>query len=42
MSASPRGDHLRLTSGLVRDEVGPLADLVAAAAAPPTPRTRGW
>ena len=35
-------DHIRITSGLLRDEVGPLADLVAEAAAPPTPRTRGW
>jgi DNA-binding transcriptional MocR family regulator len=35
-------DHVRITSGLLREEVGPLADLVAEAAAPPTPRTRGW
>jgi aspartate/methionine/tyrosine aminotransferase len=35
-------DHIRITSGLLRDEAGSLADLVAEAAAPPTPRTRGW
>ena len=35
-------DHIRITSGLLRDQAGPLADLVAEAAAPPTPRTRGW
>ena len=35
-------DHIRITSGLLREAAGPLADLVAEAAAPPTPRTRGW
>jgi len=38
---APR-DHIRITSGLLRDAAGPLADLVAEAAAPPAPRTRGW
>ena len=34
-------DHIRITSGLVRDEVGPLADLVAEAAAPADPAHPG-
>ena len=35
-------DHIRITSGLVRDGVHRLADLVADSAAPPSPRVRGW
>jgi DNA-binding transcriptional MocR family regulator len=35
-------DHIRITTGLVRDGVGALADLIAASAAPPSPRVRGW
>ena len=35
-------DHIRITTGLVRDDVEALADLVAEGAAPPSPRVRGW
>jgi len=38
----PARDHIRITSGLLRGEVGRLADLVAEGAAPPAARTRGW
>ena len=34
--------HIRITTGLVRDGVSALADLVAESAAPPSPRRRGW
>ena len=37
-----RHDHIRVTSGLLRDEVDRVAGLVAEAAAPPSPRTRAW
>ena len=37
--ARPHPHHARASSGTA---AGPLADLVAEAAAPPTPRTRGW
>jgi DNA-binding transcriptional MocR family regulator len=35
-------NHIRITTGLVRNGVGSLAKLVAASAAPPSPRVRGW
>jgi DNA-binding transcriptional MocR family regulator len=38
----PARDHIRITTGLIGDEIGALADLVAAGAAPPSPRGRGW
>jgi DNA-binding transcriptional MocR family regulator len=39
----PARDHIRITTGLVRDGgVSALADLVAESAAPPSPRVRGW
>ena len=38
----PARDHIRITTGLMGDDVGALADLVAAGAAPPSPRGRGW
>jgi DNA-binding transcriptional MocR family regulator len=38
----PSGDHIRITTGLVRQDFTTLADLVAACAAPPSPRLRGW
>ena len=38
-----RHDHIRVTSGLLRDDdVDRVAGLVAEAAAPPSPRTRAW
>jgi len=37
-----RHDHIRVTSGLLRDDVDRVAKLVAEAAAPPSPRTRAW
>ena len=41
-AADDLGRFVRITSGRLRDDVGPLAELVAEAAAPPAPRTRGW
>jgi DNA-binding transcriptional MocR family regulator len=38
----PQRDHIRITTGLVREDVGALAELVAASAAAPSPRVRGW
>jgi DNA-binding transcriptional MocR family regulator len=40
--ARPTRDHIRITTGLVRDGASALADLVAESAAPPSPRVRGW
>ena len=38
----PTRDHIRITTGLVRDRIDALADLVAESASPPSPRVRGW
>jgi DNA-binding transcriptional MocR family regulator len=37
-----RQDHIRVTSGLLRDDLDRVAALVAEAATPPSPRTRAW